>query len=109
MAQKLPFHYQIDGVVQTGASLYGRVERIADAVEIWAPATNTFATGTTWANSAKTMTENQGTYLLDLSALTPGYYEVKIYKMLGATVAITDTFLWGDSMRVPFQFKMLVS
>jgi hypothetical protein len=105
MAQKLPFHYQVDGVVQTGSSLYGRVMKIADAVNIWNPTTNTFAAAVDWADSDKAMTENLGTYLLDLSALASGYYEIIIYKMLGATAAITDTVLWGGSLHVPFCFN----
>lgn len=105
MAAKLPFHYQESGVVQTGATLYGRVMKVADAVTIWNPTTNTFAAAVDWADSDKPMTENLGTYLLDLSALAPGYYEIVIYKQLGATAAITDTMLWGSSMHVPFCFN----
>jgi hypothetical protein len=107
MAAKLPYHYQESGVVQTGMNLYGRVMKVADAVLIWNPTTNALATGTAWADSVKAMTENQGTYLLDMTALTPGFYEVVIYKRLGTTGAITDTMLWGGSMHVPFGFNML--
>ena len=105
MAAKLPFHYQELGVVQTGMNLYGRVMKVADAVTIWNPTTNTFAAAVDWADSDLAMTENLGTYLLDLSTLTPGYYEVILYKRLGATAAITDTMLWGGSLHVPFCFN----
>lgn len=95
----------------TGDMLYHRRVRLAGTtIQVQDPTTGVWDAGTTWANSAKACTElsGMGSYLVDLSDLPPGWYDILIYKQAGASPDASDSLINAGSVHTPTISPMMM-
>jgi hypothetical protein len=95
----------------SGKTFYQRRVRLdGTTIMVQNPTTGAWANNTSWANSAKAITElsGMGSYLIDLSDLPQMWLDLLIYEQLGASPDASDTLVDSGSIHTPVISPMMM-